>query len=173
MDRVLLIIDDIQFNRQVEMSLRKVGFEVESVNSEFNVNEPLLSFRPDYVVVRGNSSRLSVLNVGKKLKDTSHFAGKVILVFPQGMEIAPDDLFKMRADLILNDPISTLKLVLYLIAMTEQDVDFVKEKLLKYAITDAQFRANEQQLLRNAGMTIDAEIEALSNTEVSAFLNTT
>ena len=88
MDRVLLIIDDIQYNRQVEMTLRKLGFEVESVNNEFNVNEPLLAFNPDYIVVRGNSSRLNVLNVGKKLAEASnHNNGKVILVFPDQVQL--------------------------------------------------------------------------------------
>lgn len=172
MDRVLLIIDDIQYNRQVEVSLRKVGFEVESVNNEFNVNEPLLSFNPDYIIVRGNSSRLSVLNVGKKLKESSIAHNtKIILVFPEKFEVSSDDLFRMRADLVLNDPISTLRLVLYLISLIGQDGEFMKEKLLKFAVTDAQFRASEQQILRHAGITIDSEIEILSNTEVSSLIS--
>lgn len=173
MDRVLLIIDDIQYNRQVEVSLRKVGFEVESVNNEFNVNEPLLAFNPDYVIVRGNSSRLSVLNVGKKLKESSIAHNtKIILVFPEKFEFAAEDLFRMRADLVLNDPISTIRLVLYLISLTGQDSEVMKEKLLKFAVTDAQFRASEQQILRHAGITIDSEIEILSNTEVAALIST-
>ncbi len=172
MDRVLLIIDDIQYNRQVEVSLRKVGFEVESVNNEFNVNEPLLAFNPDYIIVRGNSSRLSVLNVGKKLKESSIAHNtKIILVFPEKFEVASEDLFRMRADLVLNDPISTLRLVLYLISLTGQDSEVMKEKLLKFAVTDAQFRASEQQILRHAGITIDSEIEILSNTEVAALIS--
>jgi len=166
MDRALLIIDDIQFTRQLEMTLRKVGFEVESVNNEFSFQEPLLSFNPDYIIVRGNSSRLSVLNVGKKLKESStHNNGKVMLIFPEDFQLSGDDLFKIRSDIILNEPISTLRVVLYLISLSGQDVGFAKEKLLKYAITDSQFRLVEQQLLKNAGVTLDAEIENLSNME--------
>lgn len=166
MDRALLIIDDIQFTRQLEMTLRKVGFEVESVNNEFSFQEPLLSFNPDYIIVRGNSSRLSVLNVGKKLKEsTTHNNGKVMLIFPENFTLSGDDLFKIRSDIILNEPISTLRVVLYLISLSGQDVGFVKEKLLKYAITDSQFRQVEQQLLKNAGVTLDSEIENLSNME--------
>lgn len=166
MDRALLIIDDIQFNRQLEMTLRKVGFEVESVNNEFSFQEPLLSFNPDYIVVRGNSSRLSVLNVGKKLKEsTTHNNGKVMLIFPQNYILSGEDLFKIRSDIILNEPISTLRVVLYLISLSGQNVEMVKEKLMKFAITDSQFRLIEQQLLKNAGLTLDAEIENLSNME--------
>jgi hypothetical protein len=164
MDRVLLIVDDIQFNRQLEMTLRKVGFDVESVNNEFSFQEPLLSFNPDYIIVRGNSSRLNVLNVGKKLKESAtHNNGKVILIFPENISLSGEDLFKIRSDIILNEPLSTLRVVLYLVSISGQSMDMVKEKLMKYAITDSQFRASEQQLLKNAGITLDAEIENLSN----------
>ena len=60
MDRVLLIIDDIQYSRHVEMTLRKVGFDVESLSNEFNLAETILTFNPDYVICRGNTNRLSV-----------------------------------------------------------------------------------------------------------------
>lgn len=159
-------MDDIQYNRHIEMTLRKVGFDVETVNNEFNINEPLLSFNPDYIIARGNSARLSVLNVGKKLKEASNLNnGKVVLVFPENIEPTTDDLFKIKADLILNDPISTLRLVLYIISLTGSNVEMVKEKLLKFAITDVQFRNNEQQILKFAGLTIDSEIQILSNME--------
>ena len=165
MDRVLLVIDDIQYNRQVEMTLRKLGFEVESVNNEFSMNEPLLAFNPDYIVVKGQGQRLNILSIAKKLRESNNHNNKVILVFPENFDITPEDLFKIRADLILNEPVSTLRLVMYLISLSGLNIEFVKEKLLKYAITDSQFRAGEQQLLKSAGVTIDSEIELISNIE--------
>lgn len=171
MDRVLLVIDDIQYNRQVEMTLRKLGFEVESVNNEFSMNEPLLAFNPDYIVVKGQSQRLNILSVAKKLREASNQTNKVILVFPENFQVSSDDLFNIRADLILNEPVSTLRLVMYLISLSGLNIEFVKEKLLKYAITDSQFRAGEQQLLKSAGVTIDSEIELLSNLENIEQLN--
>lgn len=159
-------MDDIQYNRHIEMTLRKVGFEVESVNNEFSINEPLLSFNPDYIICRGNSTRLNVLNVGKKLKESStRYNGKVVLVLPENFVVPPEELFKLKADLIVHDPISTLRLVVQLISLTTNDIEFIKDKLLKFAITDNQFRNYEQQILRNAGLTIDSEIEIISNTE--------
>ena len=159
-------MDDIQYNRHIEMTLRKVGFEVESVNNEFSLNEPLLSFNPDYIICRGNSTRLNVLNVGKKLKESgTRYNGKVVLVLPENFVVPPEELFKLKADLIVHDPISTLRLVVQLISLTTNDIEFIKDKLLKFAITDNQFRNYEQQILRNAGLTIDSEIEIISNTE--------
>lgn len=171
MDRVLLVIDDIQYNRQVEMTLRKLGFDVESVNNEFSMNEPLLAFNPDYIVVKGQGQRLNTLSVAKKLRESNNHNNKVILVFPENFDISSEELFKIRADLILNEPISTLRLVMYLISLSGLNIEFVKEKLLKYAITDSQFRAGEQQLLKSAGVTIDSEIELISNIENIEQLN--
>jgi DNA-binding response OmpR family regulator len=163
MDRVLLVIDDIQFNRQIEMALRKIGFEVESTNNEFNLNQTLLSFNPDYIVIKGQGARLNSLNVARKLKESNNQNNKVILILGEKVEVSAEDIFKIRADVILNEPVSTLRLVIYLISLSGLEIEFVKEKLLKYAITDPQFRNGEQQLLKNAGVTIDSEIELLSN----------
>lgn len=164
MDRVLLIIDDIQYSRHVEMTLRKVGFDVESINNEFNVGDTLLTFNPDYVVCRGNSSRLSTLNVGRKLKESNtKFNGKVVLIFQEGLKVSPDDLIKLKMDLLLFEPISTLRLAVHLFSMSGGDFEFIKDKLLKFAITDNTFRNYEQQMLKNAGLTIDSEIQIVSS----------
>lgn len=164
MDRVLLIIDDIQYSRHVEMTLRKVGFDVESINNEYNLTESILTFNPNYIICRGNTNRLSVLNVGKKLKDSSSkFSGKSIMIFSENQKVAPDELLKIRGDLILFDPVSTLKLAMHLFSFSENDFEFVKDKLLKFAITDNQFRNYEQQILKCAGLTIDSEIQLISS----------
>lgn len=163
MDRVLLIVDDIQYCRHVEMTLRKAGFDVESVNNEFNLNETLLTFNPDFIICKGNSSRLSALNVGKKLRESStRSPAKVILILPEGLNVSSDELIKLKMDLLLFEPIGTLKLSMSLFSLAGGDVEFAKDKLLKFAITDTQFRNFEQQLLRVAGVTLDSEIESIS-----------
>ena len=169
MDRVLLIIDDIQYCRHVEMTLRKVGFDVESLNNEFNLSDSVLTFNPEFIICRGNSSRLSTLNVGKKLGESnSKFTGKVILIFAEGFTIPQEDLIRLKMDLLLFEPISTLKLAMSLFSLSGGEVEFVKDKLLKFAITDTQFRNYEQQMLRTAGVSLDTEIQAVS--EMSQFV---
>lgn len=163
MDRVLLVIDDIQYCRHVEMTLRKMGFDVESINNEFNLSDSVLTYNPDYIVCKGNSSRLSAVNVGKKLKESNlKFSGKVILILANGVNLAPDELIKLKMDLLFFEPMSTLKLAISLFSLTGGEVEFVKDKMLKFAITDTQFRNFEQQLLRSAGITLDSEIETIS-----------
>lgn len=159
----MLIIDDIQHSWHIEMTLRKVGFDVEAINSEFSMPESILSFNPDYIICRGIRNRLSALNVGRKLKEaSSKYDGVVILIFPEGFKIAAVDLLKLKMDLFLFDPISTLRLVVHLLSFSKHNFEFIRDKLLKFAITDIEFRNFEQQILKNAGITIDSEIQIIS-----------
>ena len=164
MDRVLLVIDDIQYCRHIEMTLRKVGFDVETINNEYNITESILTYNPDYIVCRGISNRMSTLNAGKKIRESSSkYNGKVILIFAEGYNVAVEDLVKLRTDLLLFEPVSTMKLAIYLFSFSKNDFESVKDKLLKFAITDNQFRNYEQQILKNVGQTLDSEIQIISS----------
>ena len=70
MDRVLLVFDDLQYSLHLEMTLRKVGFDTETITNEYNLSEKLLTFNPDYIIAKGNSQRVSSMQIGKKLKDS-------------------------------------------------------------------------------------------------------
>ena len=80
MERILIAVDNNAYAGHLEMTLRKVGYDIENISTEYNLSEKLLSFNPDIIVAKGNSSRLSALNIGRKLKETIKFAGKVVLV---------------------------------------------------------------------------------------------
>ncbi len=163
MDRVLLIFDDIQYAGHLEMTLRKVGFDTETITNEYNLSEKLLTFNPDYIITKGSSTRVSGMQIGKKLKDTVKYSGKVILIFPSDLKPKPDELIKLRMDLLLFEPISVLRLVGHLLTLTTVNRDAVMDKLLRLAHTDNQFRQNEQQIIRNTGSSIDSEIQMITS----------
>ncbi len=141
------------------MTLRKIGFDTETITNEYNLSEKLLTFNPDYIIVKGGSSRVSGLQIGKKLKETVKYSGKVVLIFPADQKPKPEELIKLRMDLLLFEPISVLNLVGQLLTLTTVDRDAVMDKLLKMAHTDSQFRQNEQQIIKNTGTSIDSEIQ--------------
>ncbi|MBC7421321.1 MAG: hypothetical protein H7328_11385 [Bdellovibrio sp.] len=162
MDRVLLLIDDIQYAGHVETTLRKVGFDPETVTTEYNLPEKLLTFNPDYVIAKGSSARVSSLSIGKKLKENAKYLGKVILIFSDESRPDPEDLIKVRMDLMLFEPISALRLVAHLLTLTTMNKEAIMDKLLRFAHTDPQFRTNEQQILKSIGATIDSEIQIIT-----------
>lgn len=163
MDRVLLINDDIQYAAHLEMALRKVGFDIETISNEFNLSEKLLTFNPDFIIAKGSSNRVSTLSVGKKLKESSKFQGKLVLVFSESQRPPPEELIKLRMDLLLFEPISTLRLVCQLVSLTKLDKDAVIDKLFRFAHTDQQFKNFEQQHLATFDLTIDSEIQLITH----------
>ena len=162
MDRVLLVFDDLQYSLHLEMTLRKVGFDTETITNEYNLSEKLLTFNPDYIIVKGKSQRVSCMQIGKKLKDTVRYQGRVILIFPADNKPGPDDLIKLRMDILLFEPISALRLVAHILSLTSVDHGVIMDKLLRIAHTDSQFRQYEQQILKTSGASIDAEIQFIS-----------
>lgn len=164
MDRVLVISEDIQYVSHLEMTLRKVGFDVESITNEYNLQEKLLSYNPDYIIAKGEASRASAQNIGKKLKENSKFTGKIVLVFPENQHSNPEDFIKLRMDLLLFEPIGAMKLVSQLLTLTQFDKEAMFERLMKYALTDNQFRNNENQILKKLGQTVDSEMQLISST---------
>ena len=162
MDRVLLVFDDLQYSGHLEMTLRKVGFDTETITNEYNLGEKLLTFNPDYIIVKGNSQRVSCFQIGKKLKESVRYQGRVILIFPKDAKPQPEELIKMRMDLLLFEPMSALRLVGHLLSLTTVDHAAIMDKLLRIAHTDTQFRQSEQQILMNTGESIDAEIQFIS-----------
>jgi DNA-binding response OmpR family regulator len=162
MDRVLLLIDDIQYAGHLETTLRKVGFDPETITNEYNLPDKLLAFNPDYIIAKGNSARVSSLSIGKKLKENQKFLGKVILIFTEATKPSPEELILLRMDLLLFEPMSALRLVADLLTLTQMDRETIMDKLLRFAHTDNQFRTNEQQILKSMGATIDSEIQIIT-----------
>ncbi len=158
MDRVLIAFDQIQQANHLEMTLRKVGFDVESITTEFNLSEKLLTFNPDMIIVRGQSTKLSSLSLGKKIKENLKFAGKVILILGQDQKISPEDLTKIKADLLLFEPMGALKLTMNILNMDPARKELMQDRLLRMAEADPTFRVAEQMYLVSYGLDLDHEL---------------
>ncbi len=159
MDRVLIVFDQIQYANHLEMTLRKVGFEVESISTEFNLSEKLLTFNPDMIIARGQSAKLSALNIGRKLKENFKYSGQVILVLGADQKFSPDELIKVKIDLLLFEPIGALKLTMNILNLDPQRKELMQDRLLRMAETDAVFRSQEQlYLVSNGQQDLDREL---------------
>jgi len=158
MDRVLIAYDQIQQAAHIETTLRKVGYEVEAIANEFNLSERLLTFNPDIVIVRGNSPKLMTINVGKKLKENIKYVGKVVLVFPPDHKISPEDMAKVKVDLLLFEPLGAMQLVMKVLELEPERKEVMQERLLKMAQSDQVFRQQEQSYLVQYGVDLNTEI---------------
>ena len=158
MDRVLLACDQIQYATHIEMTLRKVGYDVEAMSTEYNLSEKLLTFNPDIIIVRGNSPKLMTLNMGIKLKDQLKYHGRLILIFSSDYKLSPDDLSRIKVDLLLFEPIGALKLANLILNLDPEKKELMQDRLLRLAETDQNFINQEQAYLVQHNLDIAQEI---------------
>ncbi|UYL07624.1 hypothetical protein B9G69_011260 [Bdellovibrio sp. SKB1291214] len=131
MSKILLVYEDYADLMSVESTLKKVGFDVIGLSSEYAVSDQIISFNPDVVIGAGKGAKVSSLGVGKRLKEMSRWSGKSVLIFPAGFKPSPQDLIKLRVDMILEAPVAPLRIVQVLAKLLGQDEGALLEKLNK------------------------------------------
>lgn len=129
--RILLVYDDFQELTTVEMMLKKIGFDVIGITSEFALSDQLLSFNPHIVVAQGQSSKVSSAGVGKRLRESLRWDGKSVLIFYPIAKPHPTDLLKMRMDVGLEYPVEPSKIVQVLSQLGGLDTDQLIDKMKK------------------------------------------
>lgn len=162
MDRVLLVFEDINEVAHIEATLRKVGFDVESIQNDVALSERLLGFNPDIITIYGKGHKFSTIQLGKKLKDNFRYQGKVVLIFAPNDPPDPQDLLKVRVDVLVQAPVGAIKLADSLLRLSGRDYVQALDKLTRIAETDLQFRAAENKILSGSGRSVDTELLHIS-----------
>ena len=131
MAKILLIYDDYTELNAVQFTLKKVGFDCLGISTEFGTNQQVISFNPDIVVASGRGPKVSTVGVGRRLKEMPRWTGKAVLIFPAGHKPNPEELIKIRMDVVLEAPVETVRLIQVLAKLTHQDDQVLIEKLIK------------------------------------------
>lgn len=127
-----MVYEDYAELMTIESLLKKVGFDVIGLTSEYSVSEQVLAFNPDLVVGCGREgSKVGSIAVGKRLKEMPRWQGKVVLVFPAKFKPNPQDLIRLRVDMILESPVAPDRLVQVVGKLLGQDEAALLEKLGK------------------------------------------
>jgi len=113
-----------------------VGFDVIGLTSEYAIAEKILEFNPELVVGSGRGGKVSSLGVGKRLKEMARWQGKVVLLFPANIKPSPQDLIKLRVDMLLEAPVSPNRLIQVFAKLLGHDEAALLERLGKAAPTD-------------------------------------
>lgn len=166
MSKILLVYDDFAELNATELSLKKGTFDVIGLTNEYTVKDQIVSFNPDIVVGFGTSQRVSSLSVGKKIKEMNRWTGKSILIFPKGHAISAGDLIRMRMDMLLESPVSVIRLIQIICKLLNQDEKTVLDKLAKSFAKDRNDNlafASFDSATVKAIQTIQGELEHLDS----------
>lgn len=128
-NRVLLVYDDFKELTQTEGYLKKTGFDVLTAQNERSLLDHLLGFRPEVIVCSGSTPRVSTLSVGKKLKDTLKYNGKVVLIVPKGIKVQPEVILKMKMNVLLEAPVDPERMIKVLAKLLALKENLLLEKL--------------------------------------------
>ncbi len=131
MAKILLIYDDYTELNAVQFTLKKLGFDCLGISTEFGTNQQVISFNPDIVIASGRGPKVTTVGVGRRLKEMPRWTGKAILIFPAGHKPNPEDLIKIRMDVVLEAPVENVRLIQVLARLTNQDDQVLIEKLIK------------------------------------------
>jgi|GEM_PF-7061086 len=128
MSKVLLIFDNYSELHSVETILKRVGFTVLGISTEYGIKEQILSFNPEVIVGYGSGSKFSSASISKKLKDLPRWHGKAVFIFPTTGDLQPEDLLSMRMDLMLRTPVPPARLLSVLARLFNRDDGPLLEK---------------------------------------------
>lgn len=131
MNKILLVYEDYADLMSVEGTLKKVGFDVIGLSSEYSIAEQVLAFNPDLVVGAGRGGKVNSLGVGKRLKEMHRWQGKSVLIFPANLKPSPQDLMRIRVDMILEAPVPPVRLVQVVGKILGHDEAVLLERLNK------------------------------------------
>lgn len=157
MNKILLVYEDYADLMGVESTLKKVGFDVIGLSSEYAVAEQMLSFNPDVVIGSGRGGKVSSLGVGKRLKEMARWSGKVVLIFPANFKPSPQDLIKIRVDMILEAPVAPLRVLQVLAKLLGHDESALLERLNKAMHVESPQKTD----ITNVGGKAGTEAEAI------------
>lgn len=129
--KILLVYDDFQELTSVELMLKKIGFDVVGITSEFSLAEQLLSFNPQIVVAQGRTAKVSTANVGRRLRESARWDGQSVLIFYSNAKPQATELLKIRMDVGLEYPVEPTKIVQVLAQLGSLDANQLLDKLIK------------------------------------------
>ncbi len=129
--KILLVYDDFQELTSAELLLKKMGFDVVGITSEFSLAEQLLSFNPQIVVAQGRTAKVSTSSVGRRLRESTRWEGHCVLIFYSNSKPQATELLKIRMDVALEHPAAPTKLVQVVAELGGLDANQLLDKLIK------------------------------------------
>ncbi len=148
--KILLVYDDFQELTSVELMLKKIGFDVLGITSEFSLSDQLLAFNPQIVVAQGRTTKVSSASVGRRLRESLRWDGHSILIFYPQVKPQPTELLKMRMDVGLEYPVEPTKMVQVLAQLGNLDANQLLDKLIKTMSQDAKVESEREERAASA-----------------------
>jgi len=149
MRRVLLAIDD--YNEMVYLNtlLKKLGFDIDSVQNERKLQATLLGFNPQLILTSGAGKQINGLMVLKHVKKNRGYP-KIILLVPPDVNI--DDLrgSMVNVDGFVPSPVNIKELILQIADQMNLEPEGLLEKYSKVSAKGASAEHVDEKGAQNS-----------------------
>jgi len=169
MVRVLLVVDDYNEMIYLQTVLKKIGFDVEGLQSSRKFVDSSLGFNPQIVVASALGKKVDVLGFGQDIRKNRGLP-KILALRPAGRNITQDQIEAAGVDRVIDTPVNIQKLVLGITTLVGVDESGFLDKLAKLQAKQDPDLAGEDLLLLGslddfnedfAGRKTQSEIEKL------------
>ena len=126
----MMVFEDYNESARTETVLKKVGFDIFSLNNDLRLSDQIMSFNPDIIIAYGKNKFTSA-SVGQKVKEYKKFTGKCVLVISNNYRPSPSDLLNCKVDALIEAPLDFEKLIAILAKFSQQDSNVLLEKYHK------------------------------------------
>ena len=130
MIRVLLIIEDYNESSFLQITLKKLGVDVETNLNPYTLSNTILSFQPQMVLLTAKGKKINGLKVAIDIKK-SKTNSKLVFVKKTGQDFVDKLLQDGAIDGMLVSPISPANVIELLARSFDLDETELKEKFLK------------------------------------------
>ena len=128
--RVLLLIDDYNELLYLQTVLKKIGFDVEGLNSQKKYSDASLGFNPQILVASAKGKKVDALSLGQTIRRHRGFP-KIIALKRPGVSLSDDEMEASGIDLAVDSPVNIKKLVEKLADLGNVDQESFMKKLDK------------------------------------------
>lgn len=128
----MLVIDDFNELEFLESLLRRLGFDVLSLNKELTVPSAILGFFPDLVMAQAKSRAVDGIALSLKVRKLAPQA-RMVLLHPIGLPPKAGAELKQTVDAFLELPVDPSKLIAMLAQLGSLDEKVLQEKLNRMA----------------------------------------
>lgn len=138
--RVLLIIDDYNELLYLQTVLKKIGFDVEGLNSQKKYSDASLGFNPQILVASAKAKKVDALSLGQTIRRHRGFP-KIVALKRSNVSVTRDEMESSGIDTCVDSPVNIKKLVLALAELGNIDETSFLKKLEKLSSSSEEVTA--------------------------------
>lgn len=169
MVRILLVIDDYNELIYLQTLLKKIGFDIEGLNSSKKYADSSLGFNPKVVIGSAFGKKVDILTFGKDIRKSRGFP-KLLALKPTGRDVPQSQMDAAGIDLSVDSPVNIKKLILGISNLVGIDEAGFLDKLSKIAVKEDSEFSSDLMMLGSLD-NLDGDLtENLAKKEISQML---